>query len=175
MIRAASVNSGNNFHHARFGPLALAGVFFCAYAGSTSIRNLPEISSVGERFWIVVGAVLAGLGVMAGAMGTHLLKETWQLPVEKLETFEVAVRYQMYHALALVLVGVLWPRFASRLLATAGWLLLVGIVLFSGGVYAYLASGIKPFVHVVPIGGTLWIVAWLLLALAVGIGKRKTV
>jgi uncharacterized membrane protein YgdD (TMEM256/DUF423 family) len=78
----------------------------------------------------------------------------------------VAVRYQMYHALALILVGLLWPRFASRVLAAAGGLMLVGIVLFSGGVYAYLATGIKPFVHVVPIGGTLWIVAWLLLAVA---------
>lgn len=128
---------------------------------------------MGERFFVGSGAVLAGLGVAAGAMGTHLLKETWQLPPEKLETFEVAVRYQMYHALALILVGLLWPRCASRVLAVAGGLMLVGIVLFSGGVYAYLATGIKPFVHVVPIGGTLWIVAWLLLAVAVSLSRRN--
>lgn len=128
---------------------------------------------MGERFWIVSGALLAGVGVTAGAMGTHLLKETWQLPAEKLETYEVAVRYQMIHALALVLVGLLWPRFASRLLSAAGWLFLLGIVLFSGGVYGWLATEIKPFVHVVPLGGSSWILAWLLLAVAVGAARRN--
>jgi uncharacterized membrane protein YgdD (TMEM256/DUF423 family) len=116
---------------------------------------------------------LAGLGVAAGAMGTHLLKESWHWAPEKLETYEVAVRYQMYHALALVLVGLLAPRFGSRLLSAAGWLLLAGIVLFSGGIYAFLVTEVKALVHVVPIGGTGWIVAWALLALAVAGGRRN--
>ena len=128
---------------------------------------------MGERFWIVSGALWAGASVTAGAMGTHLLKETWQLPVERLETYEVAVRYQMVHALALVMVGLLWPRFASKWLSAAGWLFLAGIVLFSGGDYAWLATEIKPFVHVVPIGGNIWIVAWLLLAVAIGTSRRN--
>jgi uncharacterized membrane protein YgdD (TMEM256/DUF423 family) len=59
------------------------------------------------------------------------------------------------------------------LLSAAGGLFLAGIVLFSGGVYAWLATEIKPFVHVVPIGGTSWIVAWLLLAVAVGASRRN--
>lgn len=118
------------------------------------------------RYWIVSGALVAGLAVTAGAMGTHLLKEKFELPAEQLETFEVAVRYQMYHALALVAVGLIASLGSSRWLTAAGVAFGLGILLFSGGIYAYLATGIKPFVHVVPIGGMSLIVAWVLLATA---------
>jgi uncharacterized membrane protein YgdD (TMEM256/DUF423 family) len=108
---------------------------------------------------------LAGVAVTAGAIGTHFLKETLELPQDKLDTYEVAVRYQMYHALALVLVGILAARAGNRWLTASGSLLVAGIVLFSGGIYAWLLTDIKPFVHVVPIGGMAWIVAWILLAI----------
>ena len=117
------------------------------------------------RFWIATGGLLAALGVAAGAIGTHLLKEQWQASAAVLETYDVAVRYQLYHALALVAVGLFIERTASRWLTAAGALHLGGIVLFSGGIYAWLAIGMKPFIHVVPIGGTCWIVGWILLAM----------
>jgi uncharacterized membrane protein YgdD (TMEM256/DUF423 family) len=114
--------------------------------------------------WIACGAVLASLAVAAGAVGTHVLEETIKLDANALETYEVGVRYQTYHALALILVGLVAARGRSRLVTASGIAFAVGIVLFSGGIYAWLASGIKPFVHVVPIGGTIWIIGWLLLA-----------
>jgi uncharacterized membrane protein YgdD (TMEM256/DUF423 family) len=118
---------------------------------------------MGGRFWTACGAVLAALAVAAGALGAHLLKEVLQLPERELATYEVAVRYQMVHALGLILVGLLAARGPSRLLSAGGWALLLGTVLFSGGIYAWLATGVQGFVHVVPVGGTIWIVGWLLI------------
>jgi uncharacterized membrane protein YgdD (TMEM256/DUF423 family) len=116
------------------------------------------------RFWIASGALLAGAAVVAGAMGTHYLKETLHVGESELQTYDVAVRYQMHHAMALLLVGLLAGRTQCRCLRISGGLFLLGIGLFSGGLYAWLATGIKPLVHVVPVGGLAWIVAWLLLA-----------
>ncbi len=114
--------------------------------------------------WIALGAVCASIAVAAGAIGTHLLKETYHLEAAKLETFETAVRYQMYHALGLILVGLLIARNPHGLLTVAGALFLFGIVLFSGGIYGWLATASRPMIMVVPIGGSAWILAWLLLA-----------
>ena len=116
------------------------------------------------KFWIVCGAVLAGIAVAFGALGAHVLKSHHDFTDAQLATFDVGVRYQMYHSLALILVGLLAAQANCRCLKAAGSLFLLGIVLFSGGLYAWLFTEIKPFVHVVPVGGTLWIVAWLVLA-----------
>jgi uncharacterized membrane protein YgdD (TMEM256/DUF423 family) len=124
------------------------------------------------RFWIVSGAVLAAAAVSAGALGTHVLKETLKLPESELQTFDVAVRYQMIHALALILVGLLLNSHDVRLWRAAGAAFLLCIALFSGGIYLWLGTGIKPFVHVVPIGGLAWIVGWLLLAVGALASKR---
>lgn len=114
--------------------------------------------------WIACGAVLASLAVAAGAIGTHVLKETIKLEAAALETYETAVRYQMYHALGLIVVGLLVLRAPHGLLTAAGMAFLLGAVLFSGGIYAWLATAQKPFIMVVPIGGSAWIIGWLLLA-----------
>jgi uncharacterized membrane protein YgdD (TMEM256/DUF423 family) len=123
------------------------------------------------KFWIVCGALLAATGVAAGAMGAHFLKESLHLPQSDLDTYDTAVRYQIYHALGLILVGLLAARARSRLLHVGGAALLLGCVLFSGGIYAWIGTGIRPFVHVVPIGGTAWIVGWLLVAVGVAVAK----
>ncbi len=117
------------------------------------------------KLWIAIGALLAGIGVGAGAVGTHVLKEQWHVVPEVLETYDVAVRFQMYHALALVVIGLLIGHRPSRWFTAAAVLHLAGIVLFSGGIYGWLATGIKPLIHVVPIGGMCWIVGWLVLAI----------
>ena len=120
---------------------------------------------MGERFWIACGAFSAAIAVAAGAIGTHVLKEVLQLPERELQTYDVAVRYQMAHSLGLTLLGLIVTRRPSRLMTAAGWALVLGILLFSGGIYAWLASGIRAFVHIVPVGGSLWIVGWLLIAI----------
>ncbi len=118
-----------------------------------------------NRFWLVAGAAFAGAGVVAGAIGTHFLKETLKLPADKLQTYDVAVRFQLVHALALLTLGILTTLGQSRWLSAAGVAFLAGIVLFSGGIYAWLATDVKPFVHVVPVGGIAWTLGWLLLAI----------
>jgi uncharacterized membrane protein YgdD (TMEM256/DUF423 family) len=120
------------------------------------------------RYWICIGAVLAGLGVGLGAIGAHFLKSLIAKGLfsgDQLVTFETAVRYQMYHSLAIVLAGLIIERHSNWALQGAAGALLLGIVLFSGGLYGWLAADVKPLVHVVPVGGMVWIVGWLLLAL----------
>ncbi len=80
----------------------------------------------------------------------------------------------MFHAIALVLVGLIVERYAGAMLQGAGWAMLVGVLLFSGGIYAWLATGIKPFVHVVPIGGLSLIAGWVLLAVGLLAGTVRS-
>jgi uncharacterized membrane protein YgdD (TMEM256/DUF423 family) len=117
------------------------------------------------RFWISLGAVSAGLAVVAGAVGTHVLREVVHTSDADLQLYEVAVRYQMYHSIALVLVGLVAGRADSRWLSAAGIALALGILLFSGGLYARVLMGVHGAVHVVPFGGFAWIAGWLLLAI----------
>lgn len=121
------------------------------------------------RTWIALGAALAGLGVIAGAFGAHWLEG--RLSAEQLETFETAVRYQMYHALALMLTGLMAQR-GARGMAIAGGLFLAGIALFSGCLYARVFTGIKTFVLIVPLGGVAFILGWFALAVA-SLGHRS--
>jgi uncharacterized membrane protein YgdD (TMEM256/DUF423 family) len=116
------------------------------------------------RIWTSIGALLAGASVALGAVGTHFLKETLHAPEGDLQLFETAVRYQMYHSLALLFVGLLAARGDSRWLKATGVAFLVGIALFSGGLYARVFADLRPAVHVVPFGGLSWLVALLMLA-----------
>ena len=116
-------------------------------------------------FFIIVGAVLAALAVGLGAIGAHALKS--QLSAEQLATYHTAVQYQMYHAIGLVLVGLLGLHHRSRWFDTAGWAMLVGIMLFSGMLYAWLGTGRRIFVYPVPVGGVAYIIGWLLMAIGV--------
>jgi uncharacterized membrane protein YgdD (TMEM256/DUF423 family) len=113
--------------------------------------------------FIPLGGLLAALAVGLGAIGAHALKP--HLTPQQLETFHTAVHYQMVHAIGLVLVGLLILHSPSRLFDFAGWAMLVGILLFSGCLYAWLATGLRLLVHLVPIGGTAFIVGWLLLTI----------
>jgi uncharacterized membrane protein YgdD (TMEM256/DUF423 family) len=126
---------------------------------------------------LVMGAVLAGLSVVTGAFGAHWLKselprrglsETEQR--KQLDNWDVAVRYQMYHALALIAIGVIPTTTGSVALRVAGVLFLVGIFIFSGSLYALVLSGIKVLGAIVPIGGVAMIAGWI--AFAIGAVKR---
>jgi uncharacterized membrane protein YgdD (TMEM256/DUF423 family) len=114
--------------------------------------------------WFAAGAVAGGLGVILGAFGAHGLRSS--VEPRLLEVFETGVRYQMYHALALLLVGLAAGRGGGRWLDAAGWLFVAGIVVFSGSLYAMTLSGARWLGAITPLGGVAFIAGWCCLALA---------
>lgn len=119
---------------------------------------------MGPRSCIVLGGVLGAIGVAAGALGAHALES--RLTAEQLATYDVAVRYQLVHALALVVAGALLAVSPSAAGQIAAWAWLVGVLLFSGCIYGWVFSGWRPLVHLVPVGGVSFIVGWIALAVA---------
>ena len=117
-----------------------------------------------DRTFLLLGAVAAFLGVTLGAFGAHGLRG--RLTPEMLAVFETAVRYHMYHALALVLVSVVMGRMSGWLIQTAGWCFVAGIVLFSGSLYALAFSGATILGAITPIGGLAFLAGWACLAFA---------
>jgi uncharacterized membrane protein YgdD (TMEM256/DUF423 family) len=117
------------------------------------------------RTLLISASVLAFLGVGAGAFGAHFLKT--RLSTDMLANFETAARYQMYHALALLVVGALIQFNSTRSrgwFVAASWCFLLGTVVFSGSLYALCLTGIKVLGAVTPIGGLGLLAGWLLLA-----------
>ena len=112
----------------------------------------------------VLGCIFALTAVAAGAFGAHALRD--RLPGSLLAIYETAARYQMYHALALLLVAQLMQRHASRAAGAAGWLFVAGIVIFSGSLYLLSVTGITWLGAVTPIGGVAFIRGWAALAWA---------
>ena len=123
-----------------------------------------QMSSCSTRYLIGLGAVLGLLSVLAGALGVHALRDT--LDPGALNTFQTATRFQMYHALALVLTGLLVDRWPSRMLVTAGWRFTAGVVVFCGSLYILALTGIGIFGAVAPVGGASLMGGWGLLILS---------
>ena len=119
-----------------------------------------------DRLFIRLGAVAGFVGVALGAFGAHALRT--RLSAEHLAVFETGVRYQLLHALALVLVGVLITRWPARFTTAAGWCFTAGIVLFSGSLYVLTLTGATAFGVVTPLGGLCFLAGWACLALASG-------
>jgi uncharacterized membrane protein YgdD (TMEM256/DUF423 family) len=109
--------------------------------------------------WIAIGALNAAIAVGAGAFAAHGLRN--RLEARALEIFETGARYQMYHAVAIVLAGMLATFGASRGAQTAGWIFQAGIVLFSGSLYALALTGIRGLGAITPLGGLAFIAGWL--------------
>ncbi|MCH8826016.1 MAG: DUF423 domain-containing protein [Chloroflexi bacterium] len=114
------------------------------------------------RLWVGLGAIIGLLAVFAGAAGTHALRGT--LDPDELRTFETAVRFQMYHALALLATGLIAMRWNCRYVNLAGWLFVAGVALFSGSLYALAMTGVGAFGAIAPLGGLSLMAAWALLA-----------
>lgn len=123
-----------------------------------------------NRFFIQAGAVLGALAVALGAFGAHALKD-YLAQINRADTFETAVKYQFYHAIALIMVGVLSKEFSSNTLQWSGRLLFAGVLIFAGALYTICFTGITAFGAVAPIGGSLLIIGWLLLFW--GVSKSK--
>jgi uncharacterized membrane protein YgdD (TMEM256/DUF423 family) len=117
-----------------------------------------------DRTFLLVGAVSGFLGVALGAFGAHGLRG--RLSPDMLAVFETAVRYQMYHTLALLAVAAAIGRLGdAQLLLIAGWFFVAGIVLFSGSLYVLALTGVAAFGAVTPIGGLALLIGWACLAL----------
>jgi len=112
--------------------------------------------------WFVMGAIAAGVAVILGAFGAHGLKS--RVEPELLVVFETGVRYQMYHALALLAVGLARVHWPTTVISLAGWFFLAGILIFSGSLYLMTATGERWLGAITPIGGLAFIIGWVLLA-----------
>jgi uncharacterized membrane protein YgdD (TMEM256/DUF423 family) len=119
-----------------------------------------------SRWVLVAGAGFAMLAVMIGAFAAHGLKQV--LDAYSLGLFETAARYQMYHAIALLIVAVIStiPQISPRWLKLAAFAFILGIVLFSGSLYLLALSGIKWLGAITPLGGVAFIFGWLALIVA---------
>jgi uncharacterized membrane protein YgdD (TMEM256/DUF423 family) len=122
------------------------------------------------RVFAGAGGLLGGLGVLAGAFGAHALRDVLAAPA--LETWKTAVLYHLVHSVLVVAVGI-WCRFrtvSANLpclpLKCAGWLLLTGIVLFSGSLYALALGGPSLLGPVTPLGGVTFVLGWIALVVA---------
>ena len=118
------------------------------------------------KIFLFIGSILAGLSVAGGAFASHALKD--RLSDRFLEIFETGTKYQMYHALALILVALLLNSQENPLLTMvgAGYAFIIGILIFSGSLYALSLTGIKWLGAIAPIGGAALIIGWLSLAIA---------
>ncbi|MBD2214996.1 DUF423 domain-containing protein [Nostoc linckia FACHB-104] len=118
------------------------------------------------QIFLSIAAILGGLSVAGGAFGAHALRE--KISERSLEIFDTGTRYQMYHALALLVVALLLSRTESppSTLVASGWLFIIGIVIFSGSLYALSLTGVKSLGAIAPIGGAAFIAGWGALAIA---------
>ena len=117
------------------------------------------------KIWISIGGFLGGLGVILGALGAHALKE--HLTEQKLAAFHTATQYQIYHSLALVMVGILAMQTGapiSEKLNLVGSFFTAGIFLFCGSIYILTLGGPKFFGPITPLGGLSFISGWFMLA-----------
>jgi uncharacterized membrane protein YgdD (TMEM256/DUF423 family) len=117
-----------------------------------------------DRVFFTIGSVFGFLGVALGAFGAHALKA--RLDPALLASFEVGVRYQMYHACALLAVGWAYTRWPGKALIAGGFLFVLGIVLFSGSLYVLSMSGVRMFGAITPFGGVALLAGWGCLAWA---------
>ena len=117
-----------------------------------------------DRTFLLVGSLAGLIGVGFGAFGAHGLRE--RLSPEMLAVFETGVRYQMYHAFAVLIVALALAHNDAPLMRTAGWAFTAGIVLFSGSLYALALTGVTTLGAITPIGGVAFLAGWALLIVA---------
>ena len=119
--------------------------------------------------WFAVGAWLGAFGVALGAFGAHALKA--RASADMVAIWETGARYHVLHALALLATGWATERWPGAFASGAGWLFLVGIVLFSGSLYALALTGVRALGAITPIGGGCFIAGWICLAMAATRGR----
>jgi len=124
-----------------------------------------------HKIFLIIGTILGGLAVALGAFGAHGLKKL--VSPETVATYQTGVQYQMYHALALIVVGILTERASNSFLNYSGLLFLAGVVFFSGSLYLIvsmqaMSKTIPTYIGIItPIGGLFFIIGWILLLLGI--------
>lgn len=125
------------------------------------------------RRLIIIGALLGFLGVALGAFGAHALKT--RIEPELLAAYQTGVQYHLVHALGIILIGVLVQVLPTtqgmKARVASGWMMVIGVVLFSGSLYALALSGVRELGIVTPFGGLALLIAWLMLV--VGMVRLK--
>jgi uncharacterized membrane protein YgdD (TMEM256/DUF423 family) len=119
-----------------------------------------------HKFFLMAGALLGGLSVAIGAFGAHALKKVLEQN-KYTEVFETGVRYQFFHAIALCIIGILIIQMPHKYLTYAGYAFIIGTLIFSGTLYVLSLTGIRWLGAITPLGGTAFIIGWVLLFLAV--------
>ena len=117
-----------------------------------------------ERLFVALGAFSAFIAVAAGAFGAHGLKT--RLAPDLLAVFEVAVRYQMYHALGLFACAWAVGKWPGALASSAGWLFVAGTLVFSGSLYVLSLTGVRWLGAITPLGGLAFLAGWVCLGIA---------
>ncbi len=144
--------------------------------------NIKQSSQVYGKNWLIAAGLLGSLGVAIGAFGAHGL-EGWlegsgldaATTQRRLSQMDTAVRYHLIHAAALLALAAISPQFPSRWVRVAGWLFVVGVILFSGSLYVLIATNQPKWGAVTPLGGLAWIVGWLLIAMCGFLCSRENV
>ncbi|MDH4092652.1 MAG: DUF423 domain-containing protein [Cyclobacteriaceae bacterium] len=126
-----------------------------------------------QRNTLLGGAAMGGTAVMIGAFGAHAFKASL-MAAGRLETYELAVRYQFYHAFALLIVGMVMNLNPTRLMQYAAYAFLLGILFFSGSLYLLCLTGYRMLGAITPVGGVLFTVGWVLLFIGVYKATKKS-
>jgi uncharacterized membrane protein YgdD (TMEM256/DUF423 family) len=122
-----------------------------------------------DRTFLFLGAAAGFVAVAFGAFGAHALRS--KLSADMLAVFETGVRYQMFHALAILIVALALARMDGWILRGAGWCFTAGIILFSGSLYILALTGIRTLGAVTPFGGVAFLAGWALLVYAALVGS----
>ena len=119
-----------------------------------------------SKLFILIGISISALSVIIGAFGAHGL-EAFLAKNQRTETFETAVKYQFYHALGLILIGVLFHLFPQSSIKIAAYLMLIGVIIFSGSLYILCLTNVSKWGAVTPFGGVFLIAAWVFLFIGI--------
>ena len=119
-----------------------------------------------QKIFLLSATIFGSLAVAFGAFGAHALNKMLE-ETNRLTTFETAVKYHFYHALLLLLIGLLLDKFDNSFMNYAGVSAILGILIFSGSLYTLCFTGITKLGMITPIGGLFFILSWLFIGLAV--------
>lgn len=116
------------------------------------------------KAFLVIGAINGFIAVALGAFGAHGLEG--KISESAIKTWEKAVNYQMFHTVTLLIAGVTLLKVQSSALIWAGWMFIIGIILFSGSLYIYSTTGVRSLAMITPFGGVFFLIGWVLLGYA---------